>query len=129
MATNKDLVQSAYEAFAKGDVPAVVGMMDDKIEWNEAEGFPLHDGTFVGPQAVVDNVFMRLGEIGDEFTVTPTQFVADGDTVVALGTYSWTRPSGDRAEVKMAHVWTVADGKFTSFQQHTDTLKAKEQIG
>lgn len=43
--------------------------MDDKIEWTEAEGFPLH-GTYIGPQAVVDGVFMRIGEIGDDLAVT-----------------------------------------------------------
>ena len=52
----------------------------------EADGFPLA-GTFVGPQAVVENVFMRLGEIGNEFAAIPDQLVADGDTVVALGRY------------------------------------------
>ncbi|HEY5185002.1 MAG TPA: class I SAM-dependent methyltransferase [Actinomycetes bacterium] len=42
-------------------------------------------GTYVGPQAVLEGVFMRLGEIGDDYAVVPEQFVADGDTVVALG--------------------------------------------
>ena len=92
MPTNKQIIQGAYQAFAEGDVPKVLALMDDKIEWTEAEGFPLH-GTYVGPQAVVDGVFMRLGEIGDEFTVTPTRFVAEDDTVVATGTYSW-KPRG-----------------------------------
>jgi ketosteroid isomerase-like protein len=74
MATNKQIIQGAYQAFAEGDVPKVPASMDDEIEWTEAEGFLLH-GTYIGPQAVVDGVFMRLGEIGDEFTVTPTRFV------------------------------------------------------
>src|SRR5580692_9022472 len=101
-------------------------LMDDKIEWTEAEGFPLH-GTYVGPQAVVDGVFMRTGEIGDDFTVTPTRFVAEDDTVVATGTYSWKHCStGKPAEVQMAHVWTFRDGKVISMQQHVDTLKVQE---
>jgi ketosteroid isomerase-like protein len=128
MATNKQIIQGAYEAFAKGDVPSVLAMMDDKIEWTEAEGFPLYDGTFVGPQAVVDGVFMRLGEIGDDFTVTPTRFVAEGDIVVAVGTYSWKhRSTGERAKVQMAHVWTFRDGKIISFEQLVDTLKVQER--
>lgn len=126
---NKQLVESLYAAFAKGDVPTVLGAFDEKIEWSEAEGFPLYDGTFVGPQAVLENVFMKLGEIGDEFAVIPTHFVADGDTVVALGTYAWKRRSDAQpAEVKMAHVWTLRDGKVTAFQMHTDTFKARELI-
>ena len=126
MATSKGIVEAAYASFAKGDVPAVMGAMDENIEWTEAEGFPLA-GTYVGPQAVLEGVFMRLGEVGDEFAVVPDQFIAEGDTVVALGTYSWKHKStGAPAKVKMVHVWTVADGKLATFQQHVDTLRVRE---
>jgi ketosteroid isomerase-like protein len=127
--TNKEIIESAYAAFAKGDVAAVLGVMDPKIEWTEAEGWPLYNGTFVGPQAIVDGVFLRVGEIGDNFSVSPSQLVADGDTVVALGTYTWnTKGSGAPAEVKIAHVWTLDDGKIVRFQQHVDTARGRELI-
>jgi len=126
MATNKEIVEGAYASFAQGDVPAALGAMDESIVWTEADGFPLA-GTYVGPQAVLEGVFMRLGEIGDEFAVVPDQYVAEGDTVVALGTYSWKHKStGAPAQVKMVHVWTVADGKLATFQQHVDTVKVRE---
>ena len=126
MPTNKEIVDAAYASFAEGDVTAVLAMMDPNIEWSEAEGWPLYDGTFVGPQAIVDGVFMRLGEIGDNFALHVTQLVADGDTVVALGTYTWDRTdSGEPAEVKMAHVWTLDGGKLIRFQQHVDTAKER----
>ena len=126
MPTNKQIIQGAYQAFAEGDVPKVLAVMDDKIKWTEAEGFPLH-GTYIGPQAVVDGVFMRTGEIGDDFAVNPTRFVAEDDTVVATGTYSWKhRSTGKPAVVQMAHVWTFRDGKAISMQQHVDTLKVQE---
>jgi len=126
MATNKEIVEGAYASFAQGDVPAALGAMDESIVWTEADGFPLA-GTYVGPQAVLEGVFMRLGEIGDEFAVVPDQYVAEGDTVVALGTYNWKHKStGAPAQVKMVHVWTVADGKLATFQQHVDTVKVRE---
>ena len=126
MATNKEIVERAYASFAQGDVPAALAAMSDDIQWDEADGFPLA-GTYVGPQAVLENVLMRLGEIGDGFTVVPEQFVADGDTVVALGTYTWKRKSsGEPAVVKMAHVWTMNGGKATAFQQHVDTVRVRE---
>ena len=100
--------------------------MADGIEWTEADRFPL-GGTYVGPQAILEGVFMRLGEVGDEFAAIPDQFVADGDTVVALGHYSWKhKDTGAPASVKMAHVWTVRDGKVVAFQQHVDTAKVAE---
>jgi uncharacterized protein len=80
MATNKEIIEGAYASFATGDVPAALGVMADDIQWTEADGFPLV-GTYVGPQAVLEGVFMRLGEIGDDspwcpssssLTVTPS---------------------------------------------------------
>jgi len=126
MATNKEIIENVYANFARGDVPAVLGAMADDIEWVEADGFPL-PGTFVGPQNVLEGVFMRLGEIGDKYTVVPDRFVADGDTVVALGNYTWKhKSSAAPASVKMAHVWTMGDGKVIAFQQHVDTVKVRE---
>ena len=124
--TNKEIVENAYASFARGDIPAALGAMADDIKWTEADGFPLA-GTYVGPQAVLEGVFMRLGEIGDDYAVVPERFVADGETVVVLGSYSWKRKSsGEPAAVKMAHVWTVHDGKAVAFEQHVDTIKVRE---
>ncbi len=126
MPTNKELVESIYASFATGDVPAVLGVMADDVQWTEADGFPLA-GTYVGPQAVLEGVFMRLGEIGDDYAVMPEQFVADGDTVVVLGNYQWkNKTSGDPAIVKMVHVLTLNDGKLVAFQQHVDTVRVRE---
>ena len=126
MATNKELIENLYSCFAVGDVPAVLSAMADDIRWTEADGYPI-TGTFVGPQAVLEGVFMRLGEIGDHYTVVPEQHVADGDTVVTLGTYTWKhKGTGEPASVKMAHVWTISDGKIVAFQQHVDTVKVRE---
>jgi len=126
MMTNKEIVEGAYASFAKGDIPAALAVMDESIEWTEADGYVLA-GTYVGPQAVVQGVFMRLGEVGDDFTISPNQLVADGDTVVALGTCSWKhKATGAPATVKMVHVWTVANGKLARFQQHIDTVKVRE---
>lgn len=129
MSTNKEIVETAYASLAKGDVPAVLAIMDPKIEWTEAEGFPLYAGTLVGPQAIVDEVFMRLGEIGDNFSVDAKELIAEGDTVVVLGAYTWNhKVSRETAEVKMAHVWTLDGGKLTRFQQHVDTARVRDLI-
>ena len=126
MATNKEIIERAYASFAKGDIPAALGAFADDIQWTEPDGYPLA-GTYVGPQGVLEGVFMRLGEVGDHFAVAPEQFVADGDTVVALGNISWKhKDTGAPASVKTAHVWTFRDGKATTFQQHTDTARVRE---
>lgn len=57
--SNLKSVQSAYDAFAEGDIPAVLDFLSPGIEWTEAEGFP-YGGTYTGPDAVLTGVFMRL---------------------------------------------------------------------
>lgn len=37
---NMAVVDGLYQSFVKGDVPAVLAVMDANIVWNEAEGFP-----------------------------------------------------------------------------------------
>ena len=124
--TNKDIIEQAYASFAAGDVPAALAAFAEDIEWTEPDGYPIA-GTYVGRQRVLEGVFMRLGEIGDHFAVVPEQFVADGDTVVALGHLGWKhKRTGAPTSVKTAHVWTFRDGKAATFQQHIDTVKVRE---
>lgn len=127
--SNKEIIEGLYRGFAAGDVAAVTAVFADEIAWTEADGFPLA-GTYVGPRAVVENVFMRLGEFSDNWGVRVGRYVADGDTVVADGTYTWNhKETGEPCEVRMAHVWTLADGKVTRFLQHVDTARVRELIG
>ncbi len=126
--TNKEIIQELYANFASGDIAAVTAAFADDIAWTEADGFPLA-GTYIGPQAVVENVFMRIGEFSENWEVVVDRLVADGDTVVADGKYTWNhKKSGESCEVRMAHVWTLAGGKATYFLQHVDTVKVRELI-
>ena len=126
--SNKEIIQNLYRSFASGDVPAVTAVFADDIAWTEADGFPLA-GTYIGPQAVVENVFMRLGEFSDNWGVSVDRYVADGDTVVADGKYTWNhKETGKPCEVRMAHVWTLKDGKAITFLQHVDSAKVRELI-
>jgi ketosteroid isomerase-like protein len=71
---------------------------------------------------------MRLGEICDNWGVVAERLIADGDTVVADGKYTWIhKKSGEPCEARMAHVWTLANGKAATFLQHVDTVRVREQ--
>jgi ketosteroid isomerase-like protein len=126
--TNKEIIQGLYQSFASGDVPAVLAKFNDDIAWTESDGFPLA-GTYVGPQAVLEGVFMRLGEFSDNWAVVVDRLVADGDTVVADGKYTWNhKETGESCAVRMAHIWTLVDGKATAFLQHVDSATVRELI-
>lgn len=123
MTDNVRTVKNLYEAFGRGDVAAVLGAMDEKIEWMEAEGFIYAAGNpYVGPAVVASGVFQRIMTDADNFAVSPSTFIGDGDTVVALGRYSGRmRATGIAVDAQFAHVWRLRDGKITHFQQYTDT--------
>ena len=128
MADNLAAIRGAYEAFSRGDVPAVLAVLAPDVSWTEAEGFP-YGGTYVGPEAVLQGVFMKLGTEWDGFAAVPSEFVADGDTVVALGTYSGKfRATGKSFAAPFAHVWQLRDGKVARFRQYTDTVVVRAAL-
>lgn len=128
--TNGEIISGLYEAFAKGDVPTVLGAMDPNIEWNEAEGF-MYGGKYIGPNAVLENVFMKIATEWEGFTVVPDRVVDGSDgNVVALGTYSGKySKTGKSMSVPFAHAWEFRDGKIVKFRQYLDTLVVARDIG
>jgi ketosteroid isomerase-like protein len=125
---NVQVVRGLYEAFGRGDVPTVLGQMDQSIEWNEAENFIYADrNPYVGPQAVLEGVFMRLGSEWEGFTVTPEEWLDAGNHVVVLGSYTGShRGTGKEVRAQFAHVWGVRGGRVLRFQQYTDTKQFAE---
>jgi len=125
---NVDIVRGAYESFAAGDVPAVMAALDEEVEWTEAAGFA-YAGTYVGPQAVLDGVIMRLATEWDGVSVTPDELVGDGDTVVSIGWYGGPfRETGKQVHARFAHVSTFADERIVRFEQIVDSVKANEAM-
>ena len=113
---NKQIIENGYRCFANGDVSGLLASFDENIEWTEAEGFP-YGGTYTGANAIVENVFIKLG----------TEW--EGETIVALGHYSGKfNKTGKSMKVPFAHVWTLRGGKIVKFVQYTDTLKVSEVL-
>ena len=130
MADNEAITKKMYEDFAKGDVPAVLAVLDGDIRWFEAEGNPLWQGSpAIGPQQVVEQVFMRLAQDYDGFTITVNRMVGLGDTVLMEGRYTGSgRASGRPLDAQVAHVWDFEDGKAVRFQQYVDTAQIQDVL-
>lgn len=128
MGMNGDAMKSLYDAFAKGDVPAVLGAFDPQIQWREAEGFLYADGNpYVGPQAVAEGVFQRIVSDVENFAVLPERYIEGGDTVVVEGRYRGKmKATGAPVDAQFAHVWQFRDDKIVRFQQYTDTRQWAE---
>jgi uncharacterized protein len=122
--SNVQLAKDIYAAFARGDIPAVLAAFDPAVQWRQAEGNPYQpDGAaWVGPQAVLEKLFMRIGAEWEGFTITVRALHDAGDHVVMEGRYTGTyKPSGKSIDAQMCHVLRIRNGKLVSFQQYVDT--------
>jgi hypothetical protein len=130
--SNVQMMKDLYAAFGRGDIPTVLAVMDPGIEWHEAEGNPYHPGDQVwrGPDAVMQNLFVRLATEWDGFTAHPREFYDAGPAVVVEGRYTGTyKKTGGKFDAQVCHVWKIRDGKITSFQQYVDTAQMQDVIG
>jgi ketosteroid isomerase-like protein len=131
MADNATTIRGIYEAFARGDVPAVLGALHEQVEWNEAEHVTYWPGgAFIGPQAVVTGVFARIIQDIPNFSIDVRRIVAAGDAVLVEARYRGTvTATGKALDAQVAHVWDLRDGKVVRFQQYTDTWQFAQATG
>ncbi len=130
--SNVGVVKSLYDGFGRGDIPAVLGTMSPNIHWYEAEGNPYMPSgeAWVGPDAILNNLFMKLGSEWEGFSVHPKSFHDAGDSVIVEARYSGKyKATGKRLDAQVCHVWDVKNGKVTRFQQYVDTAKFQDAMG
>jgi ketosteroid isomerase-like protein len=129
MKTNVDIVRAHYAASAQGDIGAMMADVSQQVRWTEMAGFPCA-GTWIGPQAVVENVFAVLGKewIGYRFELQ--NLIDGGDHVVGVGTYHGIyRVTAKAMQARVVHLWTLQEGKIVTFEQFTDTLLVNRAMG
>ncbi len=131
MADNAALVQEAYDGFAKGDAGPLVAILDDDVEWNEAE-HSIHwpGGPFRGMQAVLEGVVGPLARDFDGFRIDVDRISVAGDTVFVEARYRATaKATGKALDALAAHIWDFRDGKVVRWQQYSDTWQFAEVMG
>ena len=120
---NTQTAMDGYAAFGRGDVPAILELLTDDIEWvnpGPPDVIP-GAGTHRGKEAVA-GFFGTLAQNTDFQTFEPREFIAQGDKVVALIYSEATVRSTGRSVVDhAAHVWTFRDGKVARFEVIQDT--------
>lgn len=124
MPTPTDTVQTLYAAFGRGDLPAILGMLDPGVEWTfHGSGLPFM-GRFVGPAAVA-KWFGHVAEHEGIEAFEPREFLVGADHVTVIG---WERtralPKGAVFESPWIHVWTLRDGRITRFVGAYDSAAA-----
>jgi ketosteroid isomerase-like protein len=109
---NKQAAQDAYTAFSSGDAEGAMRDIDDSIEWT-VRGDNALTGTYNGKQEVGElwGKFMSK-----DFSNNPHDFVAEGDTVIALTTVKLEGESVEGADVLTYN----SEGKLVAFETLSD---------
>jgi ketosteroid isomerase-like protein len=115
VAQNVDVVQQGYEAFGRGDIPAVLELLTEDVEWTEQGPSVIpFAGTFRGREGIAE-FFTLLDETLEFEQFEPRKFVGQGDTVVVVGyERGLVKPTGRTFEHEWAHVYTLRDGKIAT---------------
>ena len=120
-------VRAGYASFAAGDIPAVLGLMDDGIVWSTPSSIGF-GGVYHGPQGAGE-FFTKLPQNFTELNVLPETFHDVGDTVVVQGRHRGRTVAGNAFEVPFVHVWTWRDGRATGFTELMDSAPVALALG
>jgi hypothetical protein len=120
-----DIVQSAYAAFGRGDVAALLAELTPDVKWQftGAPGTP-YTGTFVGHDAV-QRFLGAVAATDDIRAFEPRRFFAGPGHVTVIG---WedtvVRSTGRAFQGEWVHVFEVRDDRITGFWGLYDTAPA-----
>ena len=118
--SNASVIRGFYEALDRGDVPAIVDLLDSKVEWRTPVSLP-YGGTFHGHDGFRD--FLRkLMTQPLEFRRELREYLDAGERVIVLLRF-FARPKGRETEFEVpeVHIWTVRRGKIASLEAYPDT--------
>jgi ketosteroid isomerase-like protein len=114
---NAELLRGTYEAFGRGDIPAVMAVLDENIVWNAPRVLP--QAMAVSGRDDVGRFFQKLASTWEDFGLEIEDLVASGDRVCAIGRAGGTL-NGEQASYGFVHAWTLRDGICTRFDEYVD---------
>ena len=125
-ASNVDIVRGGYAAFAAGDIPRCSALFADDLVWSTLDSVPLRRR--LPRSAGAGEFFTKLPQNFAELRVEPERFIDAGDTVVVHGPAPRADGDGQRLRRAWMHLWTLRDGKATSFTEVLDSAPVVEAL-
>jgi ketosteroid isomerase-like protein len=124
VSAKSEIVREIYQAFGRGDIPAILAKLDENVEWEY--GFAPNEVPWLAPRrgrTGVGKFFESLAAV--EFHNFITKAILEGENVVlALVDLSFTvKKTGKKfSEEDETHVWRFNDAnKIVRFRHCTDT--------
>lgn len=110
-----DLIRRTYDAFARGDIPAVIANMADDVELNVPDVLP--HGAYVRGHEGVGGFFAGLAERWSDFVVEVDDIFDSGAAVYGRGRANG-KLDGTPTGYGFVHVFTVREGKVARLDEY-----------
>jgi ketosteroid isomerase-like protein len=130
MGQNTNALKEGYEAYGRGDLDAAAENWSDDIRWENPNAPQLPNPGVIEGKDNVRNALMDIPNYWESFSVTPDEFIEQGDSVAVLGhTEAKAKETGTEVKVPFVHVWRFSDGKATEALLLTDTALVADALG
>jgi len=128
-AENKKLIQDMFAEISKGNAPAFLNAMADDVHFTII-GTTIVSGTCNGKQELISKVLQPLAaQLEGGLTITPENFIADGDFVAMQARGKSTTKSGKSYNNTYCHVFRIAGGKVQEVTEYLDTELVTSAFG
>lgn len=118
--TPKETVQSVYDAFTRGDIQHIVGLVEPDAVWRQSKLLPW-GGDYRGP-AGASEFFEKLNQAAQTTGFNASETVEVGSDVFSFGSYACTmRATGKPASMDWMFRWRVRNGRITLFDSYVDS--------
>ena len=124
-----EVVNKIYDAYGRGDLPAILAMLADDVRW-ETEG--PSEMSFTGIRNGVEETtgfFEGLAKDWSDPQLETSTFISSGDEVAVFGRYKATsRKTGKHINTPIAHYWKIRDGKVARYIGLFDSAASLEAM-
>ena len=121
---NVKTIQGIYEAFERGDLPAILDALTDDVDWaSDADSTEVPWWGVRHGKDEVTAFFVELAGATELEEFTTLELMGDGDVVLSVVRYRVkSRTTGRQAGMLLHHYWKFRDGKVAYYRGGEDTL-------
>jgi ketosteroid isomerase-like protein len=123
---NRGLIEGAYAAFARGDIPTVLAALDEGILWHVPGRGPI-SGDYRGHEEVLGFFRQFMDLSSGTFRIRIDDVLSNDERVIVLVTES-ARRNGRKWSSPQVHAWTVKGGKATVFWQFQGDQQTEDEF-
>ena len=121
-------MRRGYEAMGRGDFESMLSLLDPEVEMHDRPEAP-DARSYRGHEGVGEALQVSFDAFKD-FRLVPERFYEAEDKVAVVLRMGGTgRASGAPVEERIAHFWTIRDGRALTLQVYSDPADALAAAG